>query len=463
MKFYDNRIDDITIAYIGGGSRDWAIQLMKDLACEEQLSGTIKLYDIDREAAYENEIIGNRITERNDSKGKWLYKAVETIEQALYGADFVIISILPGTFKEMAIDVHTPEKYGIYQPVGDTTGPGGMVRALRAIPMYVGFAEKIKECSPCAWVINYSNPMAVCTGTLYRIFPGIKALGCCHEVFGTQVLLQWMLKDMKKIEVTHRNEIKVNVLGINHCTWIDKASFRHIDLMPLFREFAGRYSKDGFRIPGEDRKLNEIFISSHRVKFDLFQRYGLIAAAGDRHLAEFFPRTWYLKDIDKVRQWKFLLTPVQTRVKIRKDLNEFRKKVISGKEIIEIKPTGEEGVRIMKALLGMEDLITNVNFPNQGQVKGLPYGAIVESNALFTGNNIQPLFAGELPPGINDLIAKHSLNHELILKAGLNRDKDIALQCLLNDPLVDIDKAAAEKLLTEMLEGTKAYLKGWDI
>jgi alpha-galactosidase/6-phospho-beta-glucosidase family protein len=436
---------------------------MKDLACEEQLSGTVRLYDIDKDAAYENEIIGNRITKGGKAKGKWLYRTEETIEAALDGADFVVISILPGTFEEMAVDVHTPEKYGIYQSVGDTTGPGGMVRALRAIPMFVEFAEKIKECSPHAWVINYSNPMAVCTRTLYEIFPGIKALGCCHEVFGAQVLLKWMLKDMKAVDAAHRNEIKVNVLGINHFTWLDKAAYKRIDLMPLFKEFADKYYEDGFKIPGDDKVLNEVFISAHRVKFDLFKRYGIIAAAGDRHLAEFFPGSWYLKDIDTIKRWKFLLTPVDTRIKIRIGLNEYRKKVISGRESIEIKPTGEEGVHIMKALVGLGDLITNINLPNYGQIRGLPYGVIVESNALFTGNNIQPLFAGELPSDIRNLTVKHSRNHELILQAGLKRDKDLALQCLLNDPLIHLDRSTAKKLLTEMLDGTKKYLKGWDI
>ena len=193
MKFYNKKADDIKIAYIGGGSRDWAIQLMKDLACEENLSGTIKLYDIDKEAAYENEIIGNKITERNDSKGKWRYKTVDKIDEALIDSDFVIISILPGTFKEMSVDVHAPEKHGIYQSVGDTTGPGGISRALRTVPIYIEFAEKIKRYSPNAWVINHTNPMALCTRTLYEIFPEIKAFGCCHEVFSTQNLLKNML------------------------------------------------------------------------------------------------------------------------------------------------------------------------------------------------------------------------------------------------------------------------------
>ena len=147
MKYLDNgkKAIDLKIAYVGGGSRGWARGLMSDLAEEPAMSGTVYLYDIDFEAAKANEKIGNGIYDREDVLGKWHYKAVPTLEEALQGADFVVISILPGTFDEMASDVHLPEKYGIYQSVGDTVGPGGIVRALRTIPMYKVIAEGIKK------------------------------------------------------------------------------------------------------------------------------------------------------------------------------------------------------------------------------------------------------------------------------------------------------------------------------
>lgn len=461
MKFNKENASDIKIAYIGGGSRAWAINFIKDLACEDNLSGTIKLYDIDKESSHENEIIGNNITESKNSKGKWIYKAVDTIEEALKGSDFVIISILPGTFKEMAVDVHAPEKYGIYQSVGDTTGPGGINRALRTIPIYVEFAEKIKKYSPSAWIINYTNPMALCTRILYKVFPEIKAFGCCHEVFSTQELLRAMLKDMKNIDVPHREEIKVNVLGINHFTWLNRASYKYIDLMPIYKEFVDKYYKNGFKNPFEDENLNDVFKCYNRVKFDLFKKFGLIAAAGDRHLAEFMPSPWYLKDKDTVKNWKFLLTSVDVRIKMRNELNEYRKRVISGKENVDLKPTGEEGVRIIKALVGLGDLITNVNFPNYGQIRGFQKNVILESNALFSRDNIQPLYAGELPLDIYNMISRHSLNQELIIDASLKKDKQLVIKCLINDPLINIEPDKAETLINEMIDGTKKYLDGW--
>ena len=178
MKYENDRVTGLQIAYIGGGSRGWAWGLMTDLAMEEKLSGTVRLYDIDEQAAKNNEIIGSRMNDLPGAVGKWDYVTAPTLGEALDGADFVVISILPGTFDEMQSDVHLPERLGIWQSVGDTAGPGGMIRALRTIPMFVEIAQAIRDHAPNAWVINYTNPMSLCVKTLYHVFPEIKAFGC---------------------------------------------------------------------------------------------------------------------------------------------------------------------------------------------------------------------------------------------------------------------------------------------
>ena len=230
LKYTDSKVSEIKIAYIGGGSRGWAWGFMSDLATSDDISGDVYLYDIDYEAAQHNEIIGNKYKDLKETKSIWNYHAVKGIDEALKGADFVIISILPATFDEMESDVHAPEKYGVYQPVGDTTGPGGIIRAMRTIPMYEYIAENIKEYCPEAWVINYTNPMTLCVKTLYRVFPEIKAFGCCHEVFGTQKLLMKVLEETKGIKVSDRSEIKVNPVAVNHFTWLTSAKYKNIDL-----------------------------------------------------------------------------------------------------------------------------------------------------------------------------------------------------------------------------------------
>lgn len=461
MRSQKEAVRDLQIAYIGGGSRGWAWTFMGDLALEPRLAGTIRLYDIDREAAEHNAVIGNRYSALPGAVGKWEYRAAGSLQEALTGADFVVISILPGTFEEMRSDVHEPEKYGIYQSVGDTVGPGGLVRALRSIPQIAEIAAAVRDFAPDAWVINYTNPMTLCVRTLYEIFPQIKAFGCCHEVFGTEKLLCAMIEDSLGVPGVKRDELDVTVTGINHFTWLTRASWNGMDLYPVYRAFAEKYYESGFTDTPEKDWRTDTFAYRNRVKFDLFLRYGVIAAAGDRHLAEFCP-PWYLRDPETVKSWMFGLTTVDYRVKDLHARLEKSRKLVSGELTPELKSSGEEGVLLMKALLGLGNVVSNVNAPNRGQIPGLPLGAVVETNALFRYDSIEPICAGPLPAGVDALVARHVWNQENLLQAALHVDKEAAFRVFVNDPLVTISLADARKLFDTMLENTRRYLPdGW--
>ncbi len=465
MEYHDSKITNCKIAYIGGGSRGWALRLMADLAMEPDLSGSIALYDIDFQAARQNEIIGNRLSGREDTRGKWSYKAVWELKEALTGADFVILSILPGTFDEMESDVHAPEAFHIWQSVGDTTGPGGIVRALRTIPMYVEIAEAVKNYSPGAWVINYTNPMSLCVKTLYHVFPQIKAFGCCHEVFGTQKILRNILEDTTGLSGIDRSEILVNVVGINHFTWFTEASYKGIDLFPVYRNYIDSHYETGY-LKGDNSWLNKSFSNGQRVKFDLFRNYGYIAAAGDRHLAEFMPGDMYLKDPETVKKWMFRLTAVAERKEDLKRRLLRSERLAKGEEQIELKPSGEEGILIIKSLCGLLRSISNVNIPNaMGQIPNLPKNAVVETNALFSRDSIKPIAAGTIPETILPLIKPHIENHEYTLRAALACDFESALRAFMNDPntKAKIKEVKARELLAGMIRNTRTFLpKGWN-
>lgn len=457
MKYMQNKINELKIAYIGGGSRGWAWTFMTDLAMEEQLSGTIALYDIDKEAAKANEIIGNGISAREDVVGKWNYQTMDTMKDALTGADFVVISILPKSFDEMEVDVHMPEHLGIYQSVGDTAGPGGIMRALRTIPMFQEIASAIRDYCPNAWVINYTNPMSLCVKTLYEVFPEIKAFGCCHEVFGTQKVLAGIASRELGIESIGRKDVHVNVLGINHFTWFDSASYKGIDLFPVYKKFIEENFKEGYQEENSHWE-DSYFNCAHRVKMDLFNRFGLIAAAGDRHLAEFMPGNEYLADPETVHSWNFSLTPVSWR---KEDLQERRKRsehLLSGTETIKLNPTGEEGILLIKALCGLDRVISNVNIPNtNGQIPNLPKTAVVETNAVFERDSVRPVLAGELPEQIYDLVIPHVENHERVYKAVINNmDRALIEEAFSNDPLVKgrATKDEIHQLVKDMISAT---------
>lgn len=461
MIYYEDKLKEVKLAYIGGGSRGWAWGLMGDLALTERMSGTVALYDIDRKAAEDNAIIGNKYNEVEGCKSVWKYEVADSLRVALTGADAVIISILPGTFDEMESDVHLPEKYGIYQSVGDTVGAGGVIRALRTIPMFEEIALAIKQYCPNAWVINYTNPMTMCVRTLYKVFPEIKAFGCCHEVFGTQNFLCDVLAEINGIQGLKRSQLKCEVTGVNHFTWLTSVRYQDIDVVESYRAFCKKYADTGYWNHPDSNWMNSSFNSCQMVKMDLFNRFGIIAAAGDRHLAEFCPRDWYLKDPAQVEKWKYGLTTVAWR---REDLKRRLQKsadLISGKMSIEIKPSGEEGVKQLEALFGLHEFTTNMNIPNFGQIPNLPLGAVVETNAVLRAGSLKPVFAGDIPSVIYPLIAPIVEEQELAVEAGLERDLDKAFKAFAMDRQITLPKAQAKALFDAMVDNTKAYLQDY--
>ena len=461
--YYENKCaKDVKIAYIGGGSRGWAWTLMKDLAMAEDVSGSVYLYDIDFEAAKNNETIGNRI-----EMGDWKYKAVPTIGEALTGANFVIVSILPGTFDEMESDVHAPEKYGVYQPVGDTTGPGGFIRSLRTVPMMQEIARAVREFCPKAWVINYTNPMAICVHALYKEFPEIKAFGCCHEVFGTQKLLAQAFNDYKgedEISLEHGEDdytkkVTVNVVGVNHFTWLTSARYLNHDLFPIYTDFAKKYHATGYVKDMPENWMNNAFKSSARLRLDLFLKYGYIAAAGDRHLAEFMDKEDYLYDPEHVRQWSFGLTSVAWRKNDLKERLAKSERLLSGEEKFVIKASGEEGVRQIRAILGLGNLVTNVNLPNYGQIPNLPLGTVVETNASFRNDSVQPVMAGAIPEAIYPLIKRIVEENNETVEAAFGRDLEKCYDVFAKGHLLkSLTEEEKRELFATMIENTKEYL-----
>ncbi|TNF07088.1 MAG: alpha-glucosidase/alpha-galactosidase [Bacillota bacterium] len=450
------KMKKIRIAYIGGGSRLWARGLMSDLACVDDFSGEVVLYDIDQEAAINNQKLGTIIMEHKDAKHQFCFSVANSLEEALINADFVFISILPGTFDEMEDYVHIPEKYGIFQPVGDTAGPAGIFRSLIMMPMFEKIATAIKHISPNAWVVNFTNPMTMCVQMLYHVFPEIKAFGNCHEVSHVQDLLKRALFEEMGIEAK-KKDIHINPLGINHFTWINHATYKDIDLMPIYERFARKYQVTG--TCGNHFEHLFPFGSGERVKFDLFLKHQMIAAAGDRHLVEFLPHNPYTLDKDSIAKWKFFLTPVSFRKEMKEKGNQSAINIIHGKEKIELTPTDEEGVTQLRALLGIQPLMTNVNIPNQGQIPNLPLGHVVETNAFFRFNDIRPIFAGPMSGYSLEITKIHIDIHRMLLESFDKRDLSIAKKALKLDPLSShVSDFLLDDMFDEIIKKIRPFL-----
>ncbi|MDD4316088.1 MAG: alpha-glucosidase/alpha-galactosidase [Clostridia bacterium] len=476
---------NVTIAYIGGGSKNWAQKYFSDLLLQDKLGGIIRLYDIDNEAAKLNEkYYAKMVADNKDTvKSEWKCVVEPSLDKALTGADIVLISILPYSLHNMYYDVHYAEKYGIYQPVGDTVGPGGYSRALRTLGYFKFFGEKIKENCPDAWVINYTNPLSMCVNALYTSFPEIKAFGCCHEVFSSQKLIcgimdmynaldadgqkAFLASDLKGVKAalgrcgkkfsdykrpkTDRHEIHTNVQGINHFTFINEASFKDKDVMPIYKAFVPMFNA-----------RRRLFLKNI-VKFDIYEKYGVFGAAGDRHLAEFVPETYLPLGKKHYGTSGFILTTVKNRL-FRDFLRRKQLRLLAnGKRKIKIKASGEEGVHQLIALYGLGDLVSNVNIPNRGQAPGLPEGTAVETNAKFSDGKIEPMNAGEIKNGfLRARVTLHAENQRDFIKAFFEEDKDGLRKVFMRDSSVArLPEATQSSLFDELIDCNKDVLADW--
>ena len=450
---------DIKIAYIGGGSRYWARDLITELALTPRLTGQIDLYDLNHGAALRNVAVAGRIYGRPEAVTRFKVRAVRRLAEALQGADFVVLSIEPGPTEMRFADIVIPQRHGILQPVGDTTGPGGIARALRAVPIYREFGRAIATHCPKAWVINYTNPMTLCTAALYAGAPGIKAFGCCHEVFHTQHDLARFVANWFKVPRPPRRAITLDIAGVNHFTWTTAASWEGHDLVSKLREMVADpacfRSRRAYAL--DLKRRQSWFEYSGLVALDLFRRFGALGSAGDRHLAEFVP--WYATSEANLHRWGVILTPYAYRLARSrlpdKDLAHYARTPIKASE--------EEGVRMIEALLGLEPLDTNVNLPNRGQMADAPLGSVVETYAQLRRDRATPVVAKPLPPGARALVRRIVDVQALTLEAALTRDVDLAFQALLADPLVHIPTDDAWKMFTAMLRHLRPCLPGWRI
>ena len=486
----------ITIAYIGGGSKAWAHKYFADLLTQGQLGGELRLYDVDVPAAERNRRFFESLVRNNPDKLKstWRCTVVNDIDTALAGADFVIISILPYQMKNMYVDVHYPQKYGIWQSVGDSAGAGGYSRALRTIPTYIHFAKKIRENCPDAWVINYTNPMSMCINTLYREFPEIKAFGCCHEVFGTKNLLcriagmylalseagkkAFLASDLKAVQAElkgmgkdfndvrgfgqfGRNDIEANVQGVNHFTWIDRAFYGDLNLLELYAAYIRMFRENnskrcGPMVPAVQKRFRNV----HNVKYALFEQTGVAAAAGDRHLAEFVPEQFLTSR--HVLKYGFELTPVWGRMLVNQLLKLTTALADTPLYSPKIKGSGEEGVKQMTAICGIGDIVTNVNLPNIGQLKNIVPGAAVETNAAFGLDSVVARDAGAMTPETAALVNIHARNQVDFVEAYFRKDREGLAAVFCRDPqVVRIGVEKGKKLFGEMIAKNRKVLEGF--
>jgi len=431
------------ICFIGGGSYNWMPKLLGDLALTPDLEGTVVLQDINPAALDDIERYGRKAMASAGSN--FAIETTTDLDRGLDGAEFVVVTITTGALDTMRLDLAIPEKYGIYQSVGDTVGPGGLSRALRNVPVMVGLAQAMERRCPNAWMLNLTNPMTVLTRVV-GLTSRVKVVGLCHELFGVRgALIRMFGGDVEDFEW--------RVAGVNHLIWLLDMTIRGQDGLQMVRDFV----RDGRTVPlppgrGE---WHEPFVDRWKLKLELFDLYGALPAAGDRHLAEFFP--YFLTDAaHRGADYGVQLTTIPHR---QQQVATARAQVLDAIEtdLPPLARSPEATADIVSAVANGRSVRTIVNLPNTGQIDNLPRGAVVETLAEITSAGAHPLTVGALPAGVLGTLQPHVTNQELIAQAALEGDRRLALQAMVNDPLVG-NLEVARHLLDDLLAAHADYL-----
>jgi alpha-galactosidase len=263
------------------------------------------------------------------------------------------------------------------------------------------------------------------------------------------------------VELPPGDEIQVNVLGINHFTWVDQATWQGHNLLALLRHHLEQPGTFRTYTQAEVESWNDWFCSTDQVKWTLFQRFGILAAAGDRHLVEFLPG--FISSPETLFKWGIIRTPVSWRIERWRSAPQKTRDLIEGTTPLVLQSSGEEAVNMIKALLGLGDLTTNVNMENVGQIANAPLHAVVETNACFRRGEIRPVSAGALPAEIAPLINQHIANQEVIIEAALSGNMSLAFQAFFNDPSHHLPLDTAWECFNRMLQVNQEYLSSMTV
>lgn len=440
------------ITFVGGGSYQWVPVLFRDLAVNPHLQDSLfVLHDLD---AHRNEELAGICRVIARKTGSTVRVATEDrFEDAVRDAAAVVLCISTGGLDAMEHDIEIPKRYGIYQPVGDSTGPGGISRTLRNVPVVVEMARVMERLCPHAWMLNLSNPM----GQIVRavdMTSRIRVVGLCHEYMGFMEKVQAILglKDWK-------NEVTTHITGINHFAWITRMSVNGRDGLEMLAACLDEHGQE--RIGKEGKLVNlSQNLSEDDVKFRLFQAYGAMPYPGDRHLVEFFPHFLSAKTCHG-EDFGVKLTSIEDRRTTWMEM--FQKRIAewtdASPDSVPMEPSNESLVPILSALLKGVPTIQPVTFPNEGQVANLPLGASVETLATFTRDTISPHAEGALPDGLLALIHKHCVVQELTVQGALEGSREKILQAMIADPLMNNnDFREIERMLHDLLEANAPLL-----
>ena len=395
------------VVIIGAGSAFGARFSMDIMSRKPIEDGTIAICDINKEKLERVEAYLKKVVDCNSVPAKIVADTERT--ELLADADFVIISISvggPAYFDSpYEFEMEIPRKYGVYQTVGDTVGPGGIFRALRTGPVLMEIAEDVARLAPKATILNYTNPMAMLTWVL-NATGGRPAVGLCHGVQGTS-------RKLANMAGVPYEEFGFWAAGINHLAWFLEATHNGEDVYPKIREAA----------------TNPEVRDPESIRFELMDNFGYFPTESTRHDGEYV--WWYQHEQERL-EWGWERTQ-GIRDKRHSWYEDMGVKVEQA-ETLELIRTHEYASAIMEATVTGEPFRFNGNVMNNGLITNLPPGCCVEVPCMVDHLGVHPCVVGDLPPQIAALCRANVSVQELTVRAILDRNPEAAFQALAVDP-----------------------------
>jgi len=406
------------IVFIGAGSVEFTKNLVGDiLSFPELASSEVVLHDIDPERLEAGAAIA-RWTSDALGAGAGISSTLDR-RAALDGADYVINMVQVGGHEATLLDFELPLRHGLRQTIGDTLGIGGIFRALRTIPVMLGIAADMADACPDAWLLNYTNPMAMLCWAVYEGSPIDRVVGLCHSVQATTRRLAEL------VGVSFDNVTFLGA-GINHQSFILRFEREGENLYPLLDEAIER-----------DPEL------ARTVRVELYRRFGYFPTESSEHGAEYVP--WFMRDDEQIERFRI---PVGEYVqRSEENLREYERirAALAAGEGFEIERSLEYASLIIHSIETGVERVVYGNVRNSGLIDNLPEGCCVEVPCLVDRAGVQPTHVGELPPQLAALNRTFANVCELTVRAALDGKPEHVYHAALLDP-----NAAASLTLDEI-------------
>ncbi|MBQ9543831.1 MAG: alpha-glucosidase/alpha-galactosidase [Clostridia bacterium] len=433
------------ITFMGAGSTVFAKNVLGDVMNTESLrESEIALYDIDPKRLAESKLLIEAINARiNEGRAKIsCFCGVENRREALKGADFVVNAIQVGGYDPCTIiDFEIPKKYGLRQTIADTLGIGGIMRALRTIPVLESFARDMEEVCPDALFLNYTNPMAMLTGFMTR-YTGVNTVGLCHSV---QVCSEYLLK---KLGMEDKLEGRVEkIAGINHMAWL--LEIRDRDGNDLYPEIRRRAA-----IRNETESHHDM------VRYEYIRRLGYYCTESSEHNAEyncFFIKNRYPELIEK---YNIPLDEYPRRCVNQIEDWKKKQKNLTDPEMTDHKRTREYASYIMEAVVTNKPFKIGGNVLNRGLIENLDPDACVEVPCMVDGSGVNPTRVGKLPVQLAAMNMTNINCQLLTIDAAVTRKRERIYQAAMLEPHTAAELSIDDivKMVDELIEAHGDYM-----